>query len=172
MLRGCLATLRGDLERRLVRENLPAVLVEPPLRVAVTGPAPLDELPELRPVVMLHEMADLVHDDVVEHVVRCEDESPVEAERALARARAPSAPLVTHRDPLVGDAERRSFRLGEQDDACPCLAPALFLGEAQPLETEAWLRGFLELLLEPLEVRGDRGVDLRVRRARGKDKLW
>jgi len=40
--------LRGDLERRPVREHLPAVVVEPRLRLAVVRSTALDELPELK----------------------------------------------------------------------------------------------------------------------------
>ena len=86
---------------RPVGEDLPAVLVEPRLRLAVVRAALLDERPERGAVVVLDEVADLVHDDVVEHVVRCEHEPPVEAERALARARAPAAALVAQRDARV-----------------------------------------------------------------------
>src|SRR5207248_2047426 len=100
------AMLRRGLLRGPVREDLPAVLVEPLLRVAVTGPAPFDEPPELGPVMVLDEVADLVHHDVVEHVVRREHEPPVEAERAPAGARAPAAPLIAQREALVRDAER------------------------------------------------------------------
>src|SRR6476469_4909591 len=138
--------LRGDLERRLVREDLPPVLVEPALRVAVLRAAPLDQLPELRAGVVLDQMADLVHDDVFEHAVRGEPEPPVEAERAFARARAPAAALVAQRDALVRDAERRRLRLRDQRDPRPRLTPPLLLGQAQPLEAEARLDRLLQLL--------------------------
>src|SRR3954449_7843553 len=141
--------LRGDLERRLIREDLPPVLVEPALRVAVLRAPALDERPELGPVVVLDEVADLVDDDVVEHVGRREHEPPVEAERALARARAPAAALVAERDALVGDAECGGFGLRDQRDARTCLAPPLLLRESQPLEAKARLGRLLELLREP-----------------------
>src|SRR3954471_1038122 len=163
--------LRGGFERRPVGEDLPAVLVEPALRAAVLRPPALDELPELRTVMMLDQVADLVHDDVVENVVRREHEPPVEAERALARARAPAAALVAQRDALVGDAECGGFGLRDQRDARTCLAPPLLLRESQPLEAKARLDRLLELLREPVEVGGDRGVDLGVRRPRAHDEL-
>src|SRR5216684_4317043 len=92
--------LRGNLEWRRVREDLPAMVIEPRFRLTVVRPALLDELPELGTVVMLDEVADLVHDDVIEDIVRCEHEPPVEAEPTLARARAPTAALVAHREAL------------------------------------------------------------------------
>src|SRR5262249_44675862 len=67
---------------RLEREQFRAVLVEP-LRVAAPARAARgDEPPEARRVVQLDEVADLVDDDVVEHVVGGEHEPPVERERA------------------------------------------------------------------------------------------
>ena len=47
------------------------------------------------------EVADLVHDDVVEDVVGRKDEPPVERERPVRRARPPAAALVAERDPAV-----------------------------------------------------------------------
>src|SRR5947208_12131969 len=141
--------LRGKPLRGPVGEDLPAVLVEPPLRLVVARPAALDELPEGRPVMVLDEVAHLVDDDVVEHVVRREHEPPVEAERTRAGARAPARPLVAQRDALVLDAERPSFRLRDQRDACARLAAALRCGEAKPVEPEGRLRRLLELLREP-----------------------
>src|SRR5581483_5909553 len=107
---------RDCFERRLVREDLPAVVVEPSLRVGVARPPFRDEPPEARAVVQLDEVADLVHDDVVEDVVRGEDEPPVEAERPLAGARTPAAALIAQRDPAVRDAERSGLRLRDQRD--------------------------------------------------------
>src|SRR5262249_50571647 len=103
--------LRSNLLRRPVGENLPPVLVEPALRLAVARSAALDERPERRPVMMLDEVAHLVDDDIVEDVVWREDEPPVEAQRSGARARAPAGALVAQRDPFVLDAERTRLRL-------------------------------------------------------------
>jgi hypothetical protein len=120
---------------------------------------------------VLDKVADLVHDDVVEHVVRRQHEPPVEAERALARARAPAAALVAQRDPLVRHAERRRLRLRDQRDARLRLTPPLLLGEGELVQVEARLRSFLQLTLEPREVGRDRVADLTVGRARPHDEL-
>jgi hypothetical protein len=120
---------------------------------------------------VLDQVAHLVHDDVVQYVVRREHEAPVEAERALARARSPTAHLVAERDAPVGDSERHRLGLHDQRDARVRLAAPLHGGQAQPLEPEARLCDVRELLLEPGQVLGDRGVDLGVRRARPHDEL-
>ena len=80
----------GRLGKRPKREQLGAVLAQP---VALGSPAraPLaDERPELPRVVRLPQVAELVHDHVVEHRVRREHEPPVERQRAARRARAPA----------------------------------------------------------------------------------
>src|SRR5262249_30044395 len=142
-------SLRSSSLRRPVREDLPAVLVKPAFRLAIGRAATLDEPPERRVVVVLEEMANLVHDHVVEDVVRGEHEPPVEAEGAPARTRAPAASLVAQREPAVGDAERRRLRLRDQRDARLCLASPLGLGETEPLEPETRLDVLRELPLEP-----------------------
>src|SRR4051794_40934772 len=116
-------------------------------------------------------MTDLVDDDVVEHVVRREDEAPVEAERAGRRAGSPAAALVAQRDARVGDAERGRLRLREERDARERLAPALLGGQREPVEPELGTGGLRQLALEPAEGGGDRGVDLRLCRARADDEL-
>src|SRR3954465_11132030 len=98
--------LRRTPPRGPGREDPPAVVVEPALRQAVGRSPPLDELPEIVPVMVLDEVAHLVHGPVVEHVVGREHEPPVVTERARAGARAPAGPLVPQRDARVLDAER------------------------------------------------------------------
>ena len=67
-------------------------------RLAIRRPARLDEAPERGTVVVLDQVTHLVHDDVVEHVVRGEHEPPVEAQRAARGARSPAADLIAERD--------------------------------------------------------------------------
>ena len=59
------------------------------------------------------------------------------------------------------DAERERLRLCEQRDAGGRLAPALRLGQGQPLEPELRRRGVRQLTFEPGRVVLDRGQDLR-----------
>src|SRR5581483_6777912 len=158
-------------ERRLVREDLPAVLVEPLLRVAVARSPALDELPECDPVMQLDEVAHLVHDDVVEHVVRSEHEAPVEAQRSFARARAPAAHLIAQRDPTVCDAERRRLGLRDQLHARARLAATLLLRQTQALEAEPRLDRLRELACKPCLVEVDGLVDLTARRAGADNQL-
>src|SRR5262249_30803046 len=134
---------------RRVGGEPPAVGVEPLLRVAIVASASLDELPERGAVMGLDEVADLVDDDVVEHVVRGEHEPPVEAQLALRRARAPPAALVAHDDAAVAHAERDRLGLCDQLAARTRLAATLFFGERQPLEPEDGRRRTFELTCEP-----------------------
>src|SRR5262245_4980096 len=163
--------LRGNLRRGPIRKDLPPELVEPVLRAAVARTPAFHELPERGAVMVLDEMADLMDDDVVEHVVRSEHETPVEAQRTGARARAPAGPLVAQRDALELDFERLRLRLRDQRDARAGFAPPLRSGETESIEPEAGLRGLLELLRQPLEIRRDRRLDLGSRRARTDDEL-
>ena len=68
---------------------------------------------------MLAQVAELVDDHVVEHLVRREDQPPVEGERAARGARAPERPLAADVDAGERDAERlgvgyRRIRIGGQ----------------------------------------------------------
>ena len=60
------------------------------------------------------QVAELVHDHVVEYLYWRQDEPPVEGERAACRARAPERPLASDSDPLVYDPEPLGLLLGER----------------------------------------------------------
>ena len=73
-----------------------------------SGTAALDEPPEAPRVVRLAQVAELVHDDVVEHLERGEHEPPVERERPGRGARPPARALVADRDARHLDARARA----------------------------------------------------------------
>ena len=75
------------------------MVAEPAPRFPIVRPTELDERPEAAPVVRLDEVAQLVDDDVVEHLGRREGEPPVQRDRAAWRARAPAGPLAGDPDP-------------------------------------------------------------------------
>src|SRR5215218_4757219 len=64
------------------REQLAAVLAQPVAIAREARTTRRDERPEPRRVVRLAQVAELVHDDVVEHRGRREREAPVEGEGA------------------------------------------------------------------------------------------
>src|SRR5438128_1926634 len=79
---------------RVVRLQLLPVLPEPPGFRAPRRAQLLDQAPERSRVVAPAEVAELVRDDVVEHVGRGDDEPPREGEVAAGGARAPARALV------------------------------------------------------------------------------
>ena len=87
------------------------VALMPPVRAVA-----LDERPEPTRVVWDAQVAELVHDHVVEHLERRQREPPVEGERAACGARAPDRPLPTDADPLVGDPDPRGLLVGQHRD--------------------------------------------------------
>src|SRR5260370_10345925 len=99
--------------RRPEREELRPVLVQPIALRAPLGPPGLDEPPEAARVVRLAQMAELVHDDVVEHVERREHAPPVEREPAARRARPPARTLVADLDPVELDPQNGRLLLCE-----------------------------------------------------------
>src|SRR5919205_4533055 len=93
------AALGESLVGRTEGEQLRPVLAEPVALLAPAGPMALDERPEAARVVRHAQVAELVHDDVVEHLEGREHESPVEGERAAGGAGAPERPLAADPDP-------------------------------------------------------------------------
>ena len=67
--------------------------------------------------------------------------------------------------------ERGGLRLGDQRDPRAGLAAPLLGGEREAVEAEGRRGGLGQLALEPAEVGRDRGVDLRLARARADDEL-
>ena len=74
----------------------------------------LDERPELSRVVRDAQVAELMHDHVVQYPKRCEYEPPVEGERPAWRARAPESSLPSDTDSQVIDADALSLLLGQR----------------------------------------------------------
>ena len=72
----------------------------------------LDERPELSRVVRDAQVAELVHDHIVEHFGRREHQPPIKGERAAWRARAPESALPSDTDSAVLDADVLSLLLG------------------------------------------------------------
>src|SRR5213592_3792518 len=92
-------------------------------------------------MVQLAEVAELVDDDVVEHLERGEQQPPVERDRASRRGRAPSRALVADAQPL--DLDSQGLALAEDDrggDSAGLLAiPALDRGLGGPAHEEHWV---------------------------------
>src|SRR5207302_1523470 len=103
-------------ESRPEGQQLRPVLVKPVAVRPPPRPALLDERPEPVRVVVLAQMAQLVDDDVVEHLVRSEHEPPVERERASRRAGSPERALGTDVDAAEGDAERLGLLVCDRGD--------------------------------------------------------
>ena len=59
------------------------------------------------------QVAELVDDDVIEHLKRRQHEPPVEGERARGGAGAPERALVADLNPPVSDAEPLGLLLGQ-----------------------------------------------------------
>ena len=119
------AASRPLTQRRPEGQQLGPVLVQPVALRAPVGAPRLDELPEPARVVRLAQVAELVHDDVVEHVERREHEAPVERERAARRARAPARALVADLDARRLDADRRRLLVDQHRDELARRAPRL-----------------------------------------------
>src|SRR5688572_21063077 len=95
--------------RRTIRKQLPAVFPEPVALLAEVGAHALDERPESARVVEVDEMAQLVHDDVVEDPPRCEHEPPRERQRAFRRARPETRTRVANGDAATPNPDARSL---------------------------------------------------------------
>ena len=113
----------AERARRVVVLQLRPVLAEPADVRAPVRARGVDEAPERRRVVRLAHMAELVDDDVGEHVGRRDDEPPRERERPAARAGGPAGALVADRKRAVCDPEPRRLALDCGADAPPRLAP-------------------------------------------------
>ena len=96
-----------------------------------------DQRPERSGVVRDTQMAELVHDDVVDHCQGREDEPPVERERALRRTRAPERPLGSDPDPLIGHSETFGPFLGKCRDDLTRPDTRLGLADEETLEPES-----------------------------------
>ena len=70
----------------------------------------LDERPEPSRMVRNTQVAELMHDHIVEDIERREYEPPVEGERAEWRARAPKRALPSYPDAAVPDADETTSR--------------------------------------------------------------
>lgn len=89
------------------------MLAQPVALLAPARAALLDERPEAPRVVEDTQVAELVHDHVVEHLGGGQHEAPVEGERPLRGARAPDRALAADPDPLVGDSKLHRLLLGD-----------------------------------------------------------
>ena len=87
------------------REQLGPVLAQPVALLAPLGTVALDLAPEALRVIENAEMAELVDDDVVEHLERGEHQPPVERDRAARRAGAPKRALIADSQPRLADAD-------------------------------------------------------------------
>src|SRR5512132_2538424 len=98
----------------------------------------LDERPEPPRMVRNAQVAEFVHDHVVEHFARRQHEPPVEREGAACRARAPKRPLAADPDPLVCDSDPLSFLFGKRRNELTRTDARLRLAYREPLETQPW----------------------------------
>jgi len=92
-------------------EELGPIVTKPVALLTPVRAMSLDERPELSRVVRDAQVAELVHDHVVEHLGWREHEPPVEGERPASRARAPEGALPCDTDPAVLDADPLRLRL-------------------------------------------------------------
>ena len=100
----------GSVVRSECQEFRP-VIAQPIALLAPVRTMSLDERPELSRVVRDAQVAELVHDHVVEHFGRREHQSPVEGERAARRAGTPERALSSDTDSAVLDADPLSLVL-------------------------------------------------------------
>ncbi len=82
------------------------------------------------------QVAELVHDHVVEHLEWSEHQSPVEGERAPGRARAPEGPLPSDPNAFERDADPLGLLLGERRDDLSRTDARLGLADHTLLESE------------------------------------
>src|ERR1700751_1386837 len=104
---------------RFEGEQFGPVLAQPVALLAPVRAAPLDERPEVPRGVEVAQVAELVHDHVVEHLDGRQHEPPVEGERAPGRAGAPERALTADPDALEADAELLGLLLGDGRDELP-----------------------------------------------------
>src|SRR4051812_37691492 len=138
-------------------------------------------------MIVSKEMAELVDDDVPEHSRRCDDQPPVERERAASRARAPASVLVANRQARICHLESRRLEVDRARDLDSCLLaiPAeqrrnrrRGQGEAADphdvvaLQAEVEdLRRLRKLPFEPCAMLEEQRVDVALRRSRRHDDL-
>ena len=123
------------------------MLGEPAALLGVARSRVGDEPPEARRVIRLPQMAELVHNDVSRHFGRCEDEPPVERERAARGARSPASPLVADRDSSHADSQ--PWRFVPHQFVHECTSPVSALVFRHGLERESRLGCTSELAREP-----------------------
>ena len=107
---GLPGAVSGRSGPRAEGEELGPVITQPITLLTPVRAMSLDERPELPRVVRDAQVAELVHDDVVQHLGRCEHEPPVEGDRPAPRARAPEGALPSDSDPAVLDADALRLR--------------------------------------------------------------
>jgi hypothetical protein len=112
------------------------VLAQPGALLAPVRAKPLDKLPEAPRVVEDTEVAELVHDHVVEHLVGRQHEPPVEGERAARRAGAPERALAADPDAPIGDVEPLGLLLGEGRNELPSADSRLRLADREPVQSQ------------------------------------
>ena len=98
---------------RAEREELGSVFTQPIALLAPVRAMSLDERPEPSRMVRNTQVAELMHDHVVEDLERREYEPPVEGERSEWRARAPNRALPSDPDVAVPDADALGLVLGQ-----------------------------------------------------------
>src|SRR5215216_6377507 len=123
--------------RRGERQKLGPVPVEPLATLAPVRAPALDEFPEPRRMIRDAQVAELVHDHVVEHVKRRQHEPPVEREGAACRARAPERALPRDSNSLVRDAEALALLLGERANELARGHACLGLAHGEALEPQS-----------------------------------
>ena len=87
--------------------QLPTILLQPPDTCLVVRDHPGHFGPEAGRVVHLFSVAELVNDDVVEDLGRCQKKEAVEIEVAFGTAASPAGLLAADRDGSVVDADER-----------------------------------------------------------------
>src|ERR1700730_14551651 len=90
---------RGEEISWAVMQQGLAVLLEPGLRRLDRALAqPARQRPEVRPVIEMHEMGDLVRHQIVQHLGGCEHQPPRERHRGVGPAASPARAAVAYRD--------------------------------------------------------------------------
>src|SRR5216684_6022454 len=95
-----------------IAQEARTIAAEPGALPGGGGRQRLDQPPEAWSMIHLGEMGDLVGDDIVEHCLGGEDETPGKRERPVGRAASPAAPRVAHADPRHAPVDARGERAG------------------------------------------------------------
>jgi peptide/nickel transport system substrate-binding protein len=112
----------GSVEPRRAERQQVAVGAQPAAVRLEAGQDLADQAPELALMVAHAQVAELVHDHVLEHRLGRQDQAPVEIDQAARRAAAPDPLLVLDPEPLRHQAVRRAVARAQALGVEPRLA--------------------------------------------------